>query len=220
MKKVGVIMPKAQFPRILGDIGNPESFNLAYESVELPTGVLDQANPTPLNTLHIDQILQAALKLEASGASIITTGGGYSSVVQHHISSQLKAPFIANALSLIPMLRMLYGNHAHIGILTLDRRALRPSHFMGHFNNELKVAGLENGHSLHATITQNDNELDHNAAEQDILTATQPIIDKKVCCLLLENPSFSPYKQALQEAYDIAVYDLMDALHWLGHAKA
>lgn len=218
MKKVGVIMLNTHFPRLIGDIGNPESFDVPCEIIRLEAGKVDNIVTNHIAHAQTNEILETAKRLEANGASVVTTSCGFLGTVQGQIREQLRIPFIATSLSLLPLLRIMYGNNAPIGVITFDSQKLKPQHFMGHYSSDLKVVGIENGQELHRVIKQDETTLDHEKAQQDVLEAAKPLVEKGVCCLLLECTNLSPYKQALRDTYNIAVYDLMDALHWLAKA--
>ncbi len=219
-KKIGVIMLNTQFPRLPGDIGNPGSFNAECEIVKLDKSRVENIVHNKIEDELANEIQDAALTLEARGCGIVTTSCGFLGPLQGRISRSLSVPFISSSLILIPLLQSLYGAGSKIGVLTFDSRRLLPQHFMGHYGENLFIAGIEQGRELYRVINNNESELDRSLAQADVIDAASRLIPRGVSCLLLECTNFSPYKPALRETGGLAVYDLVEAVNWLAGSVA
>jgi Asp/Glu/hydantoin racemase len=217
--KIGIIMLNTSFPRPIGDIGNVESYRYKAEIFQLSKAKVDNVVCDGLADELIEEVIDAASKLKAQGANILTTSCGFLAPVQERVQHSVGLPFIASSLCLLPFLRQVFGNQSCIGVLTFDSQVLSEQHFNGHYDRHLAIAGIENGQELHQVIKQGRNNLDEKLAEQDVLAAAACLVDKKPRCLLLECTNLSPYKNALRERFGLPVFDLVDAIHWLADAQ-
>ena len=75
---LGILMLDTHFPRIKGDVGNPDSFSYPVRKLTVrgasPDRVVREADPSLL-----EPFLQAAEQLEREGCAAITTSCGFSS---------------------------------------------------------------------------------------------------------------------------------------------
>nr|HPQ97542.1 hypothetical protein [Thiolinea sp.] len=153
----GVILLNTRFPRLPGDIGNPASFPGPCEFVRLERGRVGNIVSTgEVEEAVVREILQAARTLEQRGVSLITTSCGFLAPLQARIRAPLQVPFLASALNLLPLLYVLYGSQARIGILTFDSRRLTRHHFQADWRDSLCIAGLENGQELYRVISRDE----------------------------------------------------------------
>ncbi|HPE61765.1 MAG: hypothetical protein KDI15_05255 [Thiothrix sp.] len=213
-------MLNTQFPRLLGDIGNPASFGGHCEILRLTRGrVGNIVSATGVDDAVVAEIINAAGTLEQRGVSLITTSCGFLAPLQARIRTALRVPFLASALNLLPLLYVLYGPQARIGILTFDSRKLGSLHLQADWHDGLCIAGVEQGCELYRVISQDETELDPVRAEQDVLAAARTLLPRQPVCLLLECTNLSPYRQRLREQLGLPVYDLMDAVHWILNAS-
>ena len=120
-------MLNTNFPRLLGDIGNPASFKTppVYSTVSDATvsSVIDAGE---ISDRLLASLVLAAKELAQAGVNVIGTSCGFLSSVQNTIQTELSVPFISSSLELIPILRMLYGESSNIGVLTFDADRLTP----------------------------------------------------------------------------------------------
>ncbi len=222
---LGVVMLATRFPRLKGDIGNPESFPfpVVYRRVEAATaGTVVVAGE--LEPGVADAILGAARALEREGVGLIATSCGFLGGLQARLQQSLSVPVIASALVLLPYLRALHGPGRPIGVLTFDSRRLSPHHFgpgfgPGH-DADVVVEGIEDGGTLYRVIAEDLPELDQAGAQADAVAAAQRLLARHPAmrALVLECTNLSPYRAAIAEAVGRPAYDLNQAILW--HAGA
>jgi hypothetical protein len=72
------------------------------------------------------------------------------------------------------------------------------------------VQGLEPGCELHRRILGNESQLDVMAAEQDVVTAAQRLIERHpdIDTLVLECTNMPPYRAAVEKAIHRPVHDI------------
>ncbi|SMF64736.1 hypothetical protein SAMN06265365_12320 [Tistlia consotensis] len=216
---VGVVLLNTRFPRLLGDIGNPASFDrpVLYRRVPAATvGAVVRAEGVegPL----AEAILAAAEALVAEGAAVIATSCGFLGELQDRLAAALPVPVAASALALLPRiradLRTRQGPAARIGVLTFDSRRLKPLHFAGHWSDDLVVEGLERGRELFPVITEDRETLDRAAAEQDVAEAAQRLLARagRLDAVVLECTNIGPYAERVRSVTGAAVHDLVGSL--------
>lgn len=121
---LGVLMLEARFERIVGDIGNPDTFRYPVMHRVVPgatvSRVCDQDdNLVDLFAAHADQLVKA-------GVTAITTSCGFMARHQSKLEKRVKVPFAASALCLLSDTRRRYGK---VGVITADSSQLGEDHF-------------------------------------------------------------------------------------------
>ncbi len=222
-RPVGVLMLQTRFPRLPGDIGNPETFAGRVLYRPLDGAVVARAvRADGVDPALTHQAVAAAKALAADGAGVIATSCGYLGAIQHDLAEAVDVPVIASALVLLPSLRAIFAGRGPIGILTFDSRRLRPVHFARTFDPADPIEGIETGSTLYPAITQDRPDFDRDGAAADALAAAARLADRRPrpAALLLECTNLSPYRARLAAATGLPVFDLVQAIAWLGQARA
>ena len=209
---VGVIQLNTKFPRPIGDIGNPKTFQFRsiIKKLDLAT-VADVVSVDVISGDMLDEMVHVALELESQGCDLITTSCGFLGPVQSHVQQQLKIPFLSTSLLMLPFLRTVYPKEADIGVLTFDSRALRPHHFVGHNIRGVKILGLEPDTELYRVISKDESQLDTDKAASEVVDRVKKLVDEYgVRCVIFECTNLSPYKSKVRSETDVAVFDLVD----------
>ena len=220
---IGVIMLETRFPRLPGDIGNPETFAGEVIHQRLKGGSVARAvRADGIDAALRDAAVAAARSLDRAGAGVITTSCGFLGALQADLSAAVRAPVIASALVLLPSLRAIFAGRGPIGILTFDSRRLRPVHFAGAFDPADPIAGIEAGDELYPAIAEDRATFDAVRAEADALAAAARLLDRppRPAAILLECTNLSPYRAALAAASGLPVFDIVQAVAWLRAGRA
>ncbi len=216
-------MLATRFPRLPGDIGNPDSFPfpVLYRTVaSAPVGAVVRGDgPAPSVA---DDLVAAAQSLEAEGADLVATSCGFLGGLQDRLQSACGVPVLASALVQLPWLRTVFGRKAPIGVITFDARKLTPRHFGSDAGGPVVVEGLEQGRELFPAIVEDRLELDAGLAEEDALDAARRLVAQEpgVAALLLECTNLSPYRRSIVAATGLPVFDVMTAISMLADACA
>ena len=218
---LGVIMLDTRFPRLPGEVGNPESFPFETRYRRVPSAtvarvVSDRAPPADLTAAFVT----AGRELAAEGAQLVVTSCGFLAPLQARLAEALPVPVMTSSLLLLPQLRALHGPAATLGVLTFDAGKLGPTQLGGLADGPLALAGLEQGRELHAAITEDRPRIDRAAAEADARAAARTLGERcpRLAAAVLECTNLSPYRQVIAEELGCPVYDLVQAVHW--HAAA
>ncbi len=216
--RLGVVQLNTRFPRLPGDIGNPQSFPfpVVYRRVDAATVAAVVRDGAVAEEAARALVAAAQALAEDDGVSLIATSCGFLGALQTRLERAVPVPVIASAFALLPFLRQVYGETATIGVLTFDAQRLGAAHF-GHWSDTgTLVEGIEGG-ELHRVIAADLPELNREAAEAEVCAAGKRLLVRgpEVAAILLECTNLSPYRQALAKATGRPVYDLNQAIGWV-----
>lgn len=221
-RKVGVIMLNTRFPRLPGDIGNPDTlpWEVLIRRVEAATVAAIVSSEAPNESLQ-QSLLATAQELQDRGSELIVTSCGFLGAMQERFAEQLQIPVISSSLMLIPFLRTVYGAKAQLGVITFNSQSLQPVHFNGHYDDHIHIAGVEQGHELFPVISEDRESIDRERACADVVAAAQQLQQQhpEIRAILLECTNLPPYREAIEIATGLPVYDLIRATHWIMEAR-
>jgi len=216
---LGVLMLDTAFPRIVGDVGNPASYDFPVRFHVVKgadvTQVVREAPPSPA---LLAGFVAGALALEAGGAWGIVTSCGFLGHAQAALSEAVRIPVVASALTLGPMARAMTGGRP-LGILTADSRALTPAllRACGLDPRDLRIAGLEGEEAWRRLI------LAPKAAQARVLDAEEigGIVEAAARALVSETPDIGavllectnlpPYAARIRRATGRPVFHILNA---------
>src|SRR5690242_20061800 len=211
MRPLGILMLDTRFPRIEGDIGNPASFDFPV-IFRTMRGI----GPDDAVAAHPDRPrVLAALKanaeaLAAEGAVGLSTSCGLLALSRKELEAMSPVPVATSSLLLI---KELTGRR--VGVLTASAENLTPAHFEAvGAPGDTPVQGLPRDGAFAATFLRNGLTLDRDAVEREAVQAGRSLIagHPSVDTLVLECTNLPPYKQALQQALGLQVFDVLDLL--------
>lgn len=112
---LGILMLDTAFPRILGDAGNPDSYDLpARTRVIKNAGSLNIVKNGRPDEALVQQFCQAAQELETEGAIALVSTCGFLISVQNDIARSVSIPVTLSSLSLYPLLSNMMQNPPQI----------------------------------------------------------------------------------------------------------
>lgn len=212
-------MLDTQFPRILGDVGNPKSYNFPTRTcVVHGAGSLDIVrNGLPSKNLIAD-FCAAAKKLEVEGAFAIISSCGFLISVQEQIDNAVNIPVMVSALSLYTQIESKLEVGASVGILTASSKdfgnlALGAA---GIKRENIQIAGMEDCPAFANAILREKEEqlikLDKKSISAAVVKKALSLqkSDPQIGALLLECGNLPPYTDALKFATGLPVYSILD----------
>ena len=222
--RLGVVLLNTRFPRLAGDIGNPETFPfpVVYRRVEAATVAAVVSEGAVAEEAALALVAAAKALAKDDSVSLIATSCGFLGALQERLQEAVRVPVIASAFALLPFLRQVYGEAATIGVLTFDARRLSAAHFGPWSDAGTLVEGIEGGRELHRVIAGDLPTLDREAAEAEVCAAGKRLLARgpEVAAILLECTNLSPYRRALAAATGRPVYDLNQAIGWIAAGSA
>jgi hypothetical protein len=214
---LGVLMLDTRFPRIPGDVGNPQSYPFPIVMRVVPGAtvarVLNGGAPECL-----DAFVDAARALESQGVVAITSSCGFLSPVQTQVAAAVRVPVFLSALFQAPMVHALTGGR--IGILTANRASLTDQVLTAARIGPaipVAIAGLEHSPAFRAAILSDGAELDRDRVEQDVAAAARALVahHPDIAALVLECHNLAPYGPALRAATGRPIWDVITLAQWV-----
>ncbi len=218
---LGLIMLDTQFPRILGDVGNPHTFafDVAYELVQGATGkrVVEDADPALL-----DPFIEAAQKLERRGVKMISTSCGFLAMFQPQLQEAVAVPVLSSSLLQIHMAGALLKQGQKVGVITISADSLSDRHFsgVGVKKEELLVIGLNKFSEFVSVFLDNKKELDEELCRREMVDLATAFVKAhpEIGALVLECTNMPPYTAAIREATGLPVFDVVTMLNYASNA--
>jgi Asp/Glu/hydantoin racemase len=218
---IGILMLETGFPRITGDIGNPESFEypVRYKVVKgaSPHRVVRLADPALINPFA-----QAAQELEAKGVKAITTSCGFLAIFQKELSAAVSVPFFSSSLMQVHMARAIIKPGQKVGILTARRASLTPRHLagVGLEKSGLAIGGLEDAPEFASVFLEGKTSLDEAKCRQEVCRALQDLLghNPEVGAIVLECTNLPPYSAELRKISGLPVFDAITLVNYIHHS--
>lgn len=211
---VGVLMLNTDFPRFIGDVGNPDSFEdkVLYKAVE-GAHIPDVVKPTAISNELLAAFIGAGEELIDQGADVVVTSCGFLHAVQHEMSCALGKPVITSALVWYSRLRRRLGAAARLGILTFDSKSLTVEHLqLEAWDNNVKILGMEHSEYFYSVIKDNKAAAEFDRMRLDAVAVAQAMASFNPVAVILECTNLSPYRKEIELALKVPVYDLFDAV--------
>jgi hypothetical protein len=203
---LGILMLDTRFPRPLGDVGHPGTFERAGIPVRFvtvhgasPERIVKEADPALLQPF-----IDAAVGLARDGAALLSTSCGFLAAYQAALASAVAVPVVSSSL-------LQAARFPKPGIVTIDAAALGPAVLRGAgVPAGTPVQGVAPGCEFQRRILSNDATLDLQQAEQDVVSASLRLVQAHpaVTDIVLECTNMPPYRQAVARATGRAVHDI------------
>lgn len=220
---LGVIMLNTNFPRVLGDIGNPDSFDfeVIYERVS-SAAVSAIVTSEGIGDKIKNDIFQSIKVLEQQGVDLIVTTCGFLGEIQEELKAVANVPVLTSSLLTLPFARTFLNKASdQVGVLTFDSSKLNEKHFGGHFSDDVIIGDIPKEGELFNTIKHDLLSLDTEKAEQEVLQAAQKLIQQNpnIKALILECTNLSPYIDAVKNSVQLPTFDIIQAINWFKQTK-
>ena len=212
---LGILMLDTQFPRILGDVGNADSWQFPVRY-----GVVAGATPDAIVCSDMEPFVEAFVAegraLIAKGCTGIATTCGFLALIRPRLSAALGVPVAASALEQAGQVQAMLPAGKTVGVLTISAASLTPAH--------LKVAGVPtgapvrglDGSAFATSILGNKTTLDVDRARQELVSAAHSLITDapQVGAILLECTNMVPYAADIARATGRPIYSIYTYLTW------
>lgn len=216
-------MLETRFPRIPGDIGNPDTFEFPVRKRIVqgasPRRVVMEADPALLQPF-----IDAGRALIADGATLITTSCGFLALFQREMAAALPVPVLTSSLLQVAPVHASLQPGQKVGVLTANKPALTPRHFagVGAADIPVVVAGLEETPEFARVFLHNAETLDVEAARAEVLEATRCLMidHPDIGALVLECTNLPPYAGDIRQLTGLPVFDITTLCNWAWAARA
>ena len=213
---VGILMLDTRFPRILGDIGNADTwpFPVRYKVVR---GAAPGDVVRACGEQTTARFIAAAHDLVADGADGITSSCGFLSLIQAQLADALAVPVAVSSLMQVPLINRLLPPGKRAGIVTIEKPSLSEDHLRAAgAPPDTPIIGLEGGREFNRAILGNEPQLDVTQSRADLLTAGANLLTHhpEVGAIVLECTNMPPYAADLQHALGVPVYSIYTFVQW------
>ena len=178
---IGILCLESLFPKPRGHMRNPLTYGFptvtrVIRGVDIPRLLF---NPTPD---LLEPFIQAAKELEADGVQAITGSCGFMARFQNQIAAELHIPVFLSSLLQLPLVRLMHGEKAEIGVLTASSQALTPAHFANCATpmESVHIRGMEGNPEFWETIIEGKRH-DFDMERADIISRRMMDIKNIVC---------------------------------------
>jgi Asp/Glu/hydantoin racemase len=204
------------FERLPGDIGNAATwrFPVQYGIVRNVTGrqiLSDRAGDT------LETFVQAANDLVELGVDGITTSCGFLALLQPQLAARCAVPVMTSSLQQIPMVQQLLRPGQRIGILTADRDALTPAHFVAiGCSSDHPIVGMSPTSRFRQNLLQDAPIVAHDDHRHEALRMAQELMSahEGIGAIVCECTNLAPYSHAIASTFGIPVFDIVSMVEW------
>jgi Asp/Glu/Hydantoin racemase. len=213
--RLGILMLDTRFPRIVGDVGNADSFAFPvnYRVVE---GATPDAIVRGDAEVWTERFIREGQELVRQGCTGLATTCGFLSLVRDKVADACGVPVASSALEQIPAVTAMLPAHQSVGILTISAKSLTQNHLAAAgVTTDVVVHGLDGGHFSEA-ILANQNHLDLARSEMELVSAARDMVDAAphIGAILLECTNMPPYAAQIAHATGRPVFSILTYLNW------
>ncbi len=213
---LGILTLDTAFPRIRGDLGCPETFAFPVRIAAVAGASVEEIVHRREDAL-VPQFVAAARALAEQGCAGIATTCGFLVRWQHALTAEVPVPVLTSALLQIPLVARLLPKGQRVGIVTYSAADLGLDTLQGAgVDPRTPIEGVDPaGHFAH-TIRHGASALDRTRMATDVCAAARRLVaaHREVGAIVLECANMPPYRDAVEQAVGIAVFDAAQLVAW------
>jgi len=213
----GLIMLDTVFPRIPGDVGNPDTFSfpVRYKIVKgaNPVRVVKDADP-----LLLQLFIDAALDLEREGVKSISTSCGFLAVFHRELVEAVTVPIFTSSLLQVHSAQTIIKKDQKVGIITAHKQSLTAKHFagVGIQSYPLVVIGMDETEEFAAVFLEGKKTIDVEKCRREMVSAAEKLVvsHPDVGAIVLECTNMPPYAKDIQQTTGRPVFDVVTMINY------
>jgi len=218
---IGVLCLESYFPKPRGHVRNPRTYDFpvvcsVVEGVDIPKLLFD---PQPE---LLQPFIDSAVRLEKEGVKAITGSCGFLARFQAELAAAVTIPVCVSSLLQLPLVRLMHGTDANIGILTASSSALTEDHFRNAGANmaDYRIRGMEEYSEFWETIIEyKRNDFDMAKLEEEICHSAKTLVEEnKLEALILECTDLSAFARQIQQVTEVPVYDVNSLVEYVAYS--
>jgi len=209
---VGILMLETTFPRILGDIGNPDTFSfpVLYQTVN---GASPQKVVIDADAGLVEDFIDAGKVLIAQGIKAIATSCGFLALFHRQLVNALPVPVFTSSLLQVHLAQSVIRCNQKIGVITAHRPSLTDAHLagVGIHNYPLAIVGMEDTQEFSAVFLGGKQTLDAPKCRHEMQLAAGRLMRRHpdVGAIVLECTNMPPYADTVRWATGLPVFDIV-----------
>jgi len=207
---LGVVMLETRFPRPLGDIGNPRTFDFPVR-YRVVRGASPRRVVVAGDRALLAPFVDAARALEEDGACAIATSCGFLALFQREMAAALATPLWTSSLLQVAEIEAALAGGARCGVITVDAASLGEAHLRAAgAAADTPIEGLAIDSRFRATLLDDEEMLDEDEARRATVAAAERLLARRpeVRAIVLECTNMPPYADAVRAATGLPVHDI------------
>ncbi|MGT2743368.1 aspartate/glutamate racemase family protein [Streptococcus plurextorum] len=215
---IGIITIDYDYVKLPGNVANATTFSfpVIYEVVSFPIEDLFEGK-----TEILDQIIQAAQRLEKKGVRAIVGACGYFNHFQEQIKSAVSVPVYMSSVLQIPLIKMGLRSDQKVAVIVADGEGANRE-FFAKANANIDDCIVQEIGTLEsfAPIRYIKPYLDNAALTRDLVAVVKDLTDKhpEIGAVLLECSDLPPYAASIQREVGLPVFDFITLINWVYNA--
>lgn len=214
--RLGILMLDTRFPRIAGDLGNPETWPFPVLVARIDGATPERVVDRKAQGL-LEPFVAGGEALIHAGATGIVTTCGFLSLFQRPLAGRLRVPVATSSLLMVPLIERLLPVGRRAGVVTFSKSLLTREHLLAAgASADTPVEGVPPDGVLATVIRKGESALDEHAVAAEVLSAGRRLAaaHPDVGAVVVECTNMPPYTRALRAALDMPVYDGYDFFCW------
>lgn len=218
---IGILMLSTQFPRIIGDMGNANTFHthVRYRTVRnITKGPITEKN---IEQELIQPFIEAAKSLEAEGCKAITTSCNFLAGFQKRLANSVNIPVFTSTLMLVPMIRTMLNRNLKIAIFTENPMVISEEYFRqaGWSSTEIPVvvSGMPDNSPFSNLFIGDNVEEDLGTLKQCVEELTRRHLEEHpdTGAIVLECANLAPFTGLIQDIAGVPVFGMNQLLEYI-----
>ena len=215
---VGIIMLDTCFPRIKGDIGNPETFDFPVQ-FKVVKGASPERIVFQADRSLIQPFIEAGRTLILNGAEILATSCGFLARFHNELTQALSVPVFSSSLLQIHMAQSIIKREQKVGVITAHKTSLSPEHFaaVGIDHHDVEIIGMEESEEFSSVFIKGKETLDIEKCGREMQETTLKLMQQNpdIGAIVLECTNMPPYSQIVHTATGgLPVFDMVTMINY------
>jgi hypothetical protein len=211
-------MLDTSFPRIVGDIGNPKTFDFSVQ-YEVVTGASPERIVLQADRELINPFIEAGQRLINNGARILTTSCGFLALFQVELSSALSVPVLSSSLLQIDMAKSIIKKDQRVGVMTANKLSLTARHLtaIGVEIDSVDIVGMEHSEEFSSVFLGEKQTLNVEKCSAEMKEVAFKLISSHpdIGAIVLECTNMPPYSNIVRKvAGGLPVFDIVTMINY------
>ena len=220
---IGVIVLEDHIPYPPGCPGNATTFSYPVR-YEVARGASIESLKVSGTAESAAPFLEAGRALVKAGVRAITGNCGLMISHQQYLAAELPVPVLMSSLLQIPFVARALGPSDKIGILASSKNNLKPHHLeivTGGVPVSTVVSDMSGCEGFQSAIMREEGELDFFKVQSGVMSTVKNLLDEDISirALVFECTDLSPYARAVQQEFEIPVFDIITLIDFFHSAS-
>lgn len=212
---MGIIMLDTTFPRIKGDIGNPDTFEFPVRLQVVKNASVERLVIQADKDL-IQPFIDTGRALINAGAIALGTSCGFLALFHRELIQALDVPVFSSSLLQVHLARTILKPGQKVGIITARKAALGREHLsaIGIEDIPMAIQGMDQAREFTEVFIQGKTTLDEALCRREMGAAARELINRhpEVGPIVLECTNMPPYADEVRRVTGRAVFDVTTLL--------